>query len=229
MIVRASGDEVTLAVEDHGIGIPKARPGPDLRAVLQGRPGPAADRRHRAGSRDRAARRSSSTAAGSGSSPRRDAARRSSSRCRSRSERRRRPGQPDPHAAPRAAHRIAPAGHTSGHGLRPRRDPEHPQPRRSLGRAAAAAPGRHGRPPAGRPRPPGGRLPAPAGPPDRRRRRGPLREHAWVGRTAGVRQRPAGPRRRWWPRTPSGSTSGLERSAIRATVTLAGGAAVWSS
>ena len=72
---------------------------------------------------------------------------------------------------------------TERDGPRSRRDAQHPQPGRPLGRAPAAAPRRHGRAPAGRARAPGGRLPAPAGPADRRGGRGPVRGvPGWAGR-----------------------------------------------
>ena len=43
---RADDGEVVVSVADHGDRHPEGRPGPDLRALLQGRPGPRPGRRH---------------------------------------------------------------------------------------------------------------------------------------------------------------------------------------
>ena len=55
---RTDGRWVDIEVQDHGIGIPRARPRAGVRALLPGRPGPQPrDRRHRPRSRHRAPRR----------------------------------------------------------------------------------------------------------------------------------------------------------------------------
>ena len=51
--VRASGDDVVVAIEDHGVGIPRAAQARGLRALLQGRPGARPRRPGRDGSRPR--------------------------------------------------------------------------------------------------------------------------------------------------------------------------------
>ena len=174
--VRGRGRRVVDAVADHGVGHPAGRPGADLRALLQGRPGarPGRGGRHRARPGDRAPRHRAARRHGSGSS---------------RGGRRL-----DVLVRPADRRRAATEPMTGGaDGSPARRHAQHPQPGRPLGRAAAAAPGRHGRPPAGPHGAPGGRLPDAAGPAHRRGRGGAVRGGPRLGRPARVRQQPARP------------------------------------
>ena len=81
----------------------------------------------------------------------------------------------------------------SADGPPPRRDAQHPQPGRSLGRAPAAAAGRLRRAPARRHRAPGGRLRAGAGPGDRGSRGRRVPGDPRLGRATRVRQLDARP------------------------------------
>ena len=183
---------------------PAGRPGPRLRALLQGRSGaPASGARRRHGARPghRPPRRRAATAAASGSS------------------RRRASGSTFSFALP---DRLTPDRAEEARGPPARRDAEHPQPGRPLAGAAAAHPRRHGGAPAGPARAPGGRLRHAAGPPHRGGGRGALRAAPGLGRPAGVRQQPARPGAARRRPASSGWTSGSSASAHRAVVALPG-------
>ncbi len=128
-------------VEDHGIGIPRRDAGPGLRALLQGRPGPRPERRrHGPGPVHRPPRRRAARRPDLGRVARRAAGRRSASRCPVGTARDGEATTLPSRVAPAGPHRCHPSARPGVHGSTARRHAQHPQPGRSLGRAAGLHP-----------------------------------------------------------------------------------------
>ena len=177
--VRAAGPEVVVAIEDHGVGIPRAAQARIFERFYKV---------------DRARLRGAAGGTGLGLAIARHIIEQHGGRIWVESVEG--SGSTFSFSLPVDASTIArPPDRASKEpdGPTARRDPQHPQPGRPLVRAPAAPARRHGGAPAGPARAPGGRLRPATGSRDRCRRGGPVRRGPWLGGPARIRQQPAHP------------------------------------